>query len=194
MSSATKIESLIRAGIQSGTIMSVADIATQFFIEGKQLPTTYSNNNNDEYPKPTTRNSKCLYYDFKRTLRWTIAGLTLHGPYFFMGFSMVDKYFASTGAAAMNWNIVAKKTAIAQFVLFPPYLVGLFGLMGALEQHPNIISKIQHHAPQAFVGGCIYWPIANGINFALVSQSVRVPYLALSAGVWNSYLSWTNNK
>jgi protein Mpv17 len=152
--------------------MSVADVATQLLIEGKS---------EDEY-------------DPKRTLRWTLAGLVLHGPYFFAGFSVVDKYFGT--AAAPSLAVVAKKTAVAQFVLFPPYLVALFGLMGVLEQHdPDIIGqKIRQRVPEAFLGGCVYWPVANGINFAFVSPTLRVPYLAASASVWNSYLSWTNAK
>jgi hypothetical protein len=158
----------LRAGLQSGSIMSVADVATQLAVEGKTL----------------TEGS----YDWKRTLRWTLAGLTLHGPYFFVGFSIVDKRLG----AATTWKVVAQKTAVAQFVLFPPYLVALFGLMGVLEQHPNIPEKIRHRVPEAFASGCVYWPIANGINFAMVPQTMRVPYLAASAGLWNSYLSWAN--
>jgi protein Mpv17 len=157
----------LRAGVQSGSIMSVADVATQLFVEGKSL-------SND--------------YDLTRTLRWTVAGLTLHGPYFFVGFSMVDKRFG----AVTTLKAVAKKTAVAQFILFPPYLVALFGLMGVLEKHPNTPDKIKQRVPEAFLSGCLYWPIANGINFAMVPPTMRVPYLAASAGVWNSYLSWAN--
>jgi hypothetical protein len=160
---------MLRAGLQSGTIMFVADALTQTIVEGK---------------------SSAESNDITRSLRWGICGLVLHGPYFYSGFSVLDKQFGP----ATTWKVVAMKTAAAQFVLFPPYLCLLFSFMGILEGHPNVIEKIKRQVPEAFFGGCIYWPIANGINFSLVHGSMRVPYLALSAGFWNSYLSWNNQR
>mmetsp|Transcript_10296 Transcript_10296/g.24694 ORF Transcript_10296/g.24694 Transcript_10296/m.24694 type:complete len:175 (-) Transcript_10296:473-997(-) len=157
-----------RAGAQSGTIMTLADMGTQLLVEGK-----------------TTDD-----YSVERTLRWTVVGLTLHGPYFLGGFSILDKQFG----AATSLRIVATKTATAQLLLFPPYLVALFGTMGYMEGHPDIAEKIQTQVPKAFITGCVFWPIANFVNFSFVSPTLRVPYLACAGGVWNSYLSWTNSK
>lgn len=169
-----KLENVLRAGLQSGAIMSLADVATQLGIEGATLEDGYR---------------------LTRTLRWTVAGLVLHGPYFFVGFSMIDRAFAAQQAVSgITARLVAQKTATAQFVLFPPYLVLLFGFMGRIEGHPNVIEKIQQRAPEAFVSGCVYWPAVNSVNFALVPSTMRVPYLAVSAGIWNSYLSWTNQR
>lgn len=161
---------LVRAGLQSGTIMTLADVATQFIMEEK------------------SRRS----YDPARSVRWALCGLTCHGPYFFVGFSLIDGYFR---AAPSSLATVAKKTIAAQLILFPPYLVLLFGLMGVLEgksTQQEIVKKIKERVPEAFSSGCIYWPVANGLNFYLVPNAMRVPYLALSAGIWNSYLSWSN--
>ena len=161
------LKNALRAGVQSGSIMTVADIFTQWLVENKSFPEEY---------------------DAERTMRWTLAGLTLHGPYFFVGFSFLDKKFG----AATSLKIVAQKTASAQFFLFPAYLVALFGCMGVLEGNPNIKEKIWVKVPETFISGCMYWPIANGVNFALVPASFRIPYLALSTGFWNTYLSWEN--
>eukprot|EP00934_Nitzschia_sp_Nitz4_P009294 Nitzschia sp. Nitz4//scaffold7_size249615//202268//202822//NITZ4_001204-RA/size249615-processed-gene-0.157-mRNA-1//1//CDS//3329558523//9284//frame0 len=163
------ITSILKAGVQSSVIMTMADVGTQLL------------------EKDVDADSNL---DLHRTLRWTLAGLLLHGPFFYAGFSMLDRRF---GAAA-TLKVVAAKTASAQFILFPPYLVALFGFMGALENHPNIVEKIKTKVPAAFASGCVYWPIANTINFAVVPPAMRVPYVATSAGVWNSYLSWTNSK
>ncbi|CAB9525550.1 Mpv17 / PMP22 family [Seminavis robusta] len=160
------LKKAFQAALQSSCIMTVADVGTQWIVEGKNFSSDY---------------------DGTRTCRWTMAGF-LHGPYFFAGFSMVDQRLG----AATSLKVVAQKTAIAQFVLFPPYLVALFGLMGVLERHPNILDKIQAKVPEAFLSGCIYWPVANGINFALIPASLRVPYVASAAGLWNCYLSWEN--
>lgn len=170
------LSKVLQAGIQSGSIMTVADIVTQIGIERKSFEELHS--------------SKQNVYDPHRTLRWAVAGLTLHGPYFFVGFSKVDAYFG----AATSLSTVIKKTAAAQFVLFPPYLCLLFSYMGLMEGHATrtISQKVRERVPEAFVGGCVFWPFANGINFALIPSSLRVPYLASSAGMWNCYLSWAN--
>ena len=147
--------------------MSLADIGTQLGIEGKSVGEEYS---------------------AERTLRWTAAGLSMHGPYFFLGFSILDKQFG----ASTSIRTVATKTIAGQLFLFPPYLVALFTFMGLMERSPNILQKIETGVPEAFVNGCIFWPIVNSINFGFVSPSQRVPYLAVMSGIWNSYLSLMN--
>lgn len=175
------IPSVVRAGLQSSTIMCSADAVTQIFVEGHRLP---DNNNSVDTGKNETP------FDLERSLRWAIAGLTLHGPYFFLGFSRIDRHFG----AATHLSTVMKKTAAAQFILFPPYLVALFSYMGMMERNPDIIQKVKERVPEAFLGGCVFWPVANTINFSMVPGTMRVPYLALSAGLWNGYLSWANNR
>ena len=169
----------LRAGLQSGSIMGIADASTQLFVEGRQMTT-------DQDTNP---------YDATRTLRWALIGLFLHGPYFLKGFAFLDKTFAPKSASAVvSWKTVAQKTVAGQLFLFPPYLVLLFGTLGILEGEPDVPAKIQKRVPEAFVSGCVYWPVANSINFKMVPSHLRVPYLALSSGVWNSYLSYTNGK
>ena len=153
--------------------MSVADIGTQLMcMENGNTKVDVSN------------------YDPYRTLRWAAAGMVLHGPYFYLGFSRLDQYF---GPSTSIWTVV-KKTATAQFALFPPYLVGIFSFMGVLEGCEDVPRKVGEKVPETFLSGCVFWPISNSVNFALVPPTFRVPYLAASAGVWNSYLSWTNSK
>jgi protein Mpv17 len=165
---------LFHAGLQSGTIMGVADICTQT-LGGGGLE--------QQQQKPS--------WDAQRTARWASAGLLIHGPYFLYGVSRVDAHF---GAGVTTFSAVLKKTAAAQFILFPPYLVLLFSYLGILEGHESIPRKLQQNVPQAFLSGCVFWPVANVINFRLVPSTLRVPYLATSAGIWNGYLSWSNSR
>lgn len=157
-------KAMLRAGIQSGSIMAAADTVTQLQIEHRST------------------------WDARRTTRWATAGLFLHGPYFCAGFVQIDRYFGM----ATSFSNVIKKTLTAQIVLFGPYLAMLFGFLGWMEGHPNIQQKVQQQVPDAFIVGAFYWPVANSLNFALVPPSLRVPYLATAAGLWNGYLSWSN--
>jgi len=177
-----KIRQLLQAGAQSGTIMAVSDLGTQVW--EKRSSSASSSSSFSSVAEPNE-------LDVTRTLRWTLAGVLLHGPYFGMGFSFLDRRF---GGATPSFRTVMTKTAAAQFLLFPPYLIALFGLLGGLEGHPGQVvwDKIRHRVPDVFLHGCAFWPVANLVNFTFVSPTLRVPYVAVCAGVWNSYLSGTN--
>jgi Mpv17 / PMP22 family len=167
--------------------MCFADIMTQTVIEGR----TWRKSHDASY---TFKSESAVgTFDPWRTCRWTVAGLTLHGPYFFVGFRRIDNVFSSR-AANTSWLVVVKKTAAAQLVLFPPYLVALFSFMGVMEGKPVdvVASKVFARVPEAFLSGCLYWPLVNVVNFAVVPSTMRVPYVAIAAAVWNSYLSWAN--
>jgi len=189
MSSLSKVA---KAGLQSATIMSVADAATQISVEGKKI--TKCDHTSSMIPSSSSRHTQQQkqayenYYDPMRTLRWATVGLTLHGPFFLASFAMIDRYMG----AATTLQVVMKKTALAQFIVFPPYLVGLFTCMGLMEASDDIVTKVSERVPEAFVCGCAFWPGANTVNFAFVPAAMRVPYLAAVGGLWNGFLSWLN--
>ena len=194
----TLLRSVAKAGIQSASIMTIADIGTQLVVENRSFITheekgICKDTHQASCVTATSSSSSSIDYDPIRTLRWTIVGLTLHGPYFFLAFGKLDRLFSTpTFANAF------KKTAITQLTIFPPYLVALFSFLNVLERHGSdgkktsnnndIIPKVQ----QAFKVGCIFWPIANSINFSFISPQRRIPYLATVGGIWNGYLSYMN--
>ena len=159
--------------------MTVADIMTQLVVEKRSLQ------DGDSDSEDVAR------YDPVRTLRWTTIGLALHGPYFRYCFSRLDQMFKT-----QSLLVVAKKTALAQFIVFPPYLVALFTSLGIMEGSTgnDILEGVRTKVPKAFMSGCIFWPIANAINFSLVPSTARVQYLASVGALWNGYLSWMNSK
>jgi hypothetical protein len=180
-----QLAKLVRAGAQSASIMTIADITTQVVLEGRSLPLITTTAPDDDASAIATN-----AYEPSRTLRWATVGLFLHGPYFFAAMGKLDRW----AGPAVSWATVVKKTAVAQCVIFPPYLVALFGGMGVLEGVPNVGDVIVDRVPSAFMGGCVFWPLANLVNFSLVPATRRVPYLAAVGGVWNAFLSWLNNR
>jgi len=160
----TQLHSIAKAGIQSASIMAIADISTQLLVENRSVITHEEKGickDTHQASSVTATSSSVVHYDPIRTMHWTVVGLTLHGPYFFLAFGKLDRLFsASTFANAF------KKTAITQLTIFPPYLVALFSFLNVLERqgsdsktsnNNDIIPKVQ----QAFKVGCIFWPIAN---------------------------------
>jgi protein Mpv17 len=173
------VRTLVRAGLQSGTIMGAADVATQL------LTAIGDHDNNDD---EDDEGRVVWRWDYERTIRWSAVGVTLHGPYFAAGFARLDAFWG----ASTTLTVVVQKTVAAQLVLFPPYLILLFAYLGWLEGVENIGQKVTHHAPAAFWTGCIYWPMANILNFGLVPTTYRIPYTSVAAGLWNCYLSHAN--
>jgi len=177
--------------------MAIADISTQLVVENRSFITheekgickdTHQASSDRQQPSSSSE-----HYDPIRTLHWTVVGLTLHGPYFFLAFGKLDRLFS-----APTFANAFKKTAITQLTIFPPYLVALFSFLNVLESYGSdskttsnsndIIPKVQ----QAFKVGCVVWPIANSINFSFISPYRRIPYLATFGGIWNGYLSYMN--
>eukprot|EP00546_Thalassionema_frauenfeldii_P014846 CAMPEP_0178908764 /NCGR_PEP_ID=MMETSP0786-20121207/8104_1 /TAXON_ID=186022 /ORGANISM="Thalassionema frauenfeldii, Strain CCMP 1798" /LENGTH=166 /DNA_ID=CAMNT_0020580703 /DNA_START=137 /DNA_END=634 /DNA_ORIENTATION=+ len=165
----TALPKFVKAGMQSGSIMMMADVSTQFFIEGRKRQSN---------SEPTTPH----YYDMERTLRWASAGLLLHGPYFYLSFSKLDRFMGGN----TSFLSVVKKTALAQVVVFPPYLIMLFTYMGLWQtSDSNVLwNYVWNRVPDAFGGGCLFWPAVNIINFALVPSTLRVPYVAAVGSIW----------
>ncbi|CAD7940188.1 unnamed protein product [Amoebophrya sp. A25] len=192
----------LKAGLQSGTILTIADVLTQLGIEGKSFEqkggssssSSTSPSQSGSPPAPNAKNTTptTAVYDPYRTARWTGAGLMIHGPYFFYTFGKIDKLFANY---TLNLTTVLLKTATAQFTAFPGYLALLFAYMGAAEgmrDPEKIKDNVLKRVPEAFAAGCVFWPVANTINFSVVSASYRVPYLASCGSVWGCVLSLIN--
>eukprot|EP00581_Thalassiosira_minuscula_P019468 CAMPEP_0183718584 /NCGR_PEP_ID=MMETSP0737-20130205/11805_1 /TAXON_ID=385413 /ORGANISM="Thalassiosira miniscula, Strain CCMP1093" /LENGTH=257 /DNA_ID=CAMNT_0025948173 /DNA_START=32 /DNA_END=805 /DNA_ORIENTATION=- len=149
---------ILKAGMQSATIMTLADIATQLVVEDRSFFFHDDNDNasvshdddggemlqsqNTNQQQKNQQHPDHRYYDPYRTLRWSIVGLTLHGPYFLTTFRKLDAVLGTvtaTNSTLRGLSLVMKKTTVAQFIIFPPYLVALFSYMGLMEH------TIHHH-------------------------------------------------
>ena len=169
---------LLRAGLTSSGIMTVADILAQG-IERRVLGSTPDN------PRD---------YDPYRTARFAVVGLTLHGPYFQRGFAMVDRRFGPSLSKAGKpaWGVIAKKVGTTQFALNAPFMVCLFAWMGVLEgrREPAAVwDNVKQKWPAAFWAGNVFWPCANFVNFRFLGPQHRVAYVASCGAVWNTYIS-----
>lgn len=184
----------LKAGLFSGTIMTGADVFAQLAIEGKRAPSSLSSvgSNHGDNSSSSSTSSALVDYDPQRTVRWSVAGLCIHGPYFFVTFRWIDRVFANH---TLNLRTVLLKTATAQFTAFPGYLALLYGFLGVAEgirTYDAMSAKICTKVPEAFLGGCVFWPIANTVNFSVVASAWRAPYLAGVGSIWNTFLSWLN--
>ncbi|KAK9820187.1 hypothetical protein WJX72_007267 [[Myrmecia] bisecta] len=131
-------------------------------------------------------------HDWRRTQRFALIGLTLHGPYFYQGFRVIDATFGASRTAEM----ASKKTLAGQLTLFPVYCAAFFAYMGLLEgkSAERCIQKVKESYMPTYIGGSVFWPVANMINFMCIPSTGRVAYVSGAGLLWNSFLSWSNSK
>ncbi|KAK9808051.1 hypothetical protein WJX73_009814 [Symbiochloris irregularis] len=129
-------------------------------------------------------------WDRKRTGRFALVGLTLHGPTFFTGFRAVDGFWGP----GKGIGEVLKKTAAVQLIVFPPFLATFFYYLRRLEgkSHQTGVQSIKDNFWTAFSAGSIYWPVVNVVNFALMPADKRMLLTSSAALVYNTFLSWVN--
>ena len=128
--------------------------------------------------------------DLDRCFRFGIIGATLHGPWFLIGFRVIDTTFGPSKSI----QTAAAKMASGQFTVFPVYLLTFFYYMGFLEglNHEERVHKVEKGFLPTFAGGTAFWPIVNMFNFTLVPSSHRILYVNIMGLFWNAYLSYSN--
>lgn len=133
---------LPRAALTSGTLMAVGDACCQC-IQQKRAQHT------QQHPQP-------IKLDVQRTLRFSVIGLTLHGPFFFKGFQWLDSYF---GKAATFRNAITK-SLVGQVTLFPTY-TPLFLMYASLLVDGNTLEqgleRVKQRLPTVLITGSAYW-------------------------------------
>eukprot|EP01023_Acetabularia_acetabulum_P019280 TRINITY_DN19801_c0_g2_i1.p3 TRINITY_DN19801_c0_g2~~TRINITY_DN19801_c0_g2_i1.p3 ORF type:complete len:210 (-),score=9.08 TRINITY_DN19801_c0_g2_i1:522-1061(-) len=136
--------------------------------------------------------NKRVQFDWNRSYRFAVVGLTLHGPFFYFGFRALDSYMG----AARTLRIALKKTAVGQFTLFPSYVSAFFLYMGLLEQQTlqQSCEKVKSAFLPTMYTGTVFWPIVNIFNFMYVPATFRVAYVNILGLIWNAYLSWSNTR
>lgn len=170
---------LLRAGVISGGIMSASDVLAQTI---------------------TTSSFANERFDLRRTLRFFLLGLTADGPFWHIGFGLVERVCGQSidlVTGTVSWHVLAKKTLFAQFLLNPPYLVVLFIYLGVLEGKRTMRSLAVHIAaqvPPAFRDGMIFWSIANAVNFRFVRPGSRVLFSGVAGALWSTYFSWLTKR
>jgi protein Mpv17 len=120
-----------------------------------------------------------------QTLKFSIVGLTLHGPYFYRAFQLLDaRYPQRTLTTAI------RKALVGQVVIFPPYTALFLGYTSLLDQKQFDPMKLV----DINLNGLLVWPAANILNFYLVPPAYRIAYINSIGIFWNTYLSYVSNK
>lgn len=129
--------------------------------------------------------------NIKQTARFGLIGLTLHGPYFYHSFRLLDKALGPSVSLLQ----AAKKTALGQVTVFPVYVAAFFTYMGLLEglSLEECKQKVLKAAPPTLVSGTGFWVPVNICNFLFIKPAGRVLYVNAAGLFWNAWLSYENS-
>lgn len=135
---------------------------------------------------------------FSSAGRFALVGATLHGPYFYQTFRLIDRLpIPAVVRGAGRLGPVIFRTLVVQCSVFPVF-VGMFYLyMGLLEGGSSVNEIVERKAQAAkstVLNGALFWIPANLINFAVVPSTMRAPYVAGMGLVWNVVVSYINSK
>ncbi|GLC52047.1 hypothetical protein PLESTB_000576600 [Pleodorina starrii] len=170
-----RLAPVARAGLTSCIIMQAGDVVCQALQRRNK-----------------TGSLDWAAHDWRRTARFGLVGLTLHGPFFLWGFRMLDQRFGP----AKTLLTAAKKTALGQVTLFPTYVAAFFTYMTLLETGGNVAAvgdKLRGAFVQTYIAGSVFWPAANMLNFMFCPPAGRLLYVNCAGLAWNAILSAYNS-
>jgi hypothetical protein len=123
---ASVLRTLVRAGLTSGSIMSLSDVLAQAIASGAFRAR-----------EP---------YSPARTLKYFWLGLTADGPYWECAFGLVERLFGAVEGpgGAVNWAALAGKTAFTQLVCNPIFLL----LLISVRARPGRLSALSDGFPR----------------------------------------------
>jgi len=125
-------------------------------------------------------------FDWLRLLRFSTAGMLIHGPAGHWFYGNLDSLIP--GATARK---VATKVFVDQIVYAPIFGTLFFSYMAATEgKGPVMVAKrVKHELMTQVAASWKVWPLAHAINFALVPTSQRILYINSIQIGYNMFLS-----
>ena len=86
----------------------------------------------------------------------------------------------------------AKKALAGQVTLFPTYTAAFYAYNGALagKRPDETLALARRSFATTVLGGSVYWPTANLLNFMYIPVQHRMLYLNVAGLAWNAFLSF----
>lgn len=165
---AYKKKPLITHAIETGIIMTSADVMSQLAVEKKSLNAV----------------------DAGRSLRFGIIGLSIVAPGRVGWYKVLEKKLPGSTPTT-----VLKKLALDQICFAPPFvLVILTSVCFANGMNvQDVVQKLQNSYVDIMLNNLKVWPCVQLCNFYLVPPHLRMTTVQFTSLLWNIYLSWKAN-
>ncbi|KAH8288719.1 hypothetical protein KR054_008359, partial [Drosophila jambulina] len=168
---AMALRAYLMDGLKVAAIMALSDTTAQLYVEKKPL----------------------VDWDTGRTLRFGTLGFVFTGPvmrrwYFFLD-SKVPKELPVVPRAL-------RKMLVDQVIFAPPYAFVMSCLVPLVNGES--VEEIRRRLRESYFTllgiSCLFWPLAQFINFIYIPIDYQAIYVQAVALLWNCYVSVTLNK
>uniref|UniRef100_A0A6M2DEX2 Uncharacterized protein n=1 Tax=Xenopsylla cheopis TaxID=163159 RepID=A0A6M2DEX2_XENCH len=126
-------------------------------------------------------------YDWNRCLRFCLYGSLFTAPTLYGWVKLSSSIWPHS-----NLRTAVIKALIEQ-VTYGPFALASFFFGMSLMETRNVDEAVKEvkakFLPTYKVGVCV-WPVLQTINFSLISESNRVPFVSLCSLMWTSFLAY----
>lgn len=131
------------------------------------------------------------HFNLLRLRNMALVGMCYYGPFYYYYYGMLDRKFPGK-----NPRTVLIKLVIDQIAVTIPSLVIFYVFMCQLEGKSieDTKQELQKKFLPTYVTSCMFWPVAQSINFALVPAQYRVLTVSSATFVWLTFLSYIKNR
>ncbi|KAK3924690.1 Protein Mpv17 [Frankliniella fusca] len=159
---------LIIHAVETGLIMTSADVLSQIFVERKPVQSV----------------------DFERSLRFGGIGICYVAPMRVAWYKILEKKIPGSSAKSL-----LQKVALDQLCFAPPFVLVLVSLVSYANgmNSEQVLTKLKNSYTDIMLNNLKVWPCVQLCNFYLVPPHMRMTTVQIVSLMWNIYLSWKTN-
>ena len=171
------VRTLLRAGLTSGSIMSLSDVLAQLIGGAFRVER----------------------FELARTAKYFWLGLTADGPFWETAFRVMERVFGAVEGPAgrVQWRVLAGKTVATQLVCNPIFLVLLISYTAVLEGPrtlQNVAVNLRAKLWPYLRDGFAWWSLCNTLTYRFVPPGRRLLASGIAGLFWSTYFSWVTRK
>ena len=164
-----------------GVLYGAAEVSQQMFI-GEARPKTFDDD-------PSAPRADKL--DLAGVKNVALFGASVAAPFFHFWYRFLDTRFVGTTPLT-----IAKKVVLDQLVASSSvsalFLVAIPGFQGETDLAGSE-SLLRRKFLSIYLTGCVFWPLAQIINFRFVAPRYRVAYLGCAAFLWTNIMCFSRH-
>lgn len=165
---AYKRSPLIIHAVETGIIMTSADVLSQIMVERRSLTSV----------------------DLERSIRFGGIGICYVAPMRVAWYKMLERKIPGC-----NVKSILQKVALDQLCFAPPFVLVLVSAVSFTSgmNIDQVIQKVKNTYSDIMLNNLKVWPCVQLCNFYLVPVHMRMTTVQVVSLMWNIYLSWKTN-
>lgn len=126
-------------------------------------------------------------YDWKKAVRFGLFGGLFIAPTLYGWIRLTTAMWPQT-----NFRTGITKAIVEQFCYGPFASVGFFYGMSKLEgkTHKEAVAEVKEKFPKTWEVAICVWPVVQTINFSLIPEKNRVPFVSCCSLLWTIFLAY----